>query len=185
MFDTLVFTLNDVRTVRKDVSINIDDFDQYATEAQRNYLAKLLGDRLYTALVTTPTEERFAKLLDGEIYQDGGRDVIFRGVKIYACYVWLYLYSVGSNSSLTPIGARMFNDELAEFASDRKSARDNQDHFIKSADGMDESILRYLERNRDTYPEFSESFQIKQASNDAIQFRTFGRTHRPARNFIK
>lgn len=185
MFDNPVFSLADVRNVRKDVSVNIDDFDQYAVEAQRNYLSKLLGDKLYSALITSPTDVRFTTLLDGEIYQDGGRDVIFRGLKVYLCYVWLYLYSVGSNSSLTPIGARIFNDELAMAASDRKAARDNQDHFIKSADGMDEGILRYLNRKKDDYPEFSESFQIKQASKDNITFKTFGRSHRPPNNFIK
>lgn len=185
MFDTPVFTLTDVRNIRKDVSVNIDDFTQYAVEAQRNYLSKLLGDKLYTALVTTSAEARFVDLLDGKIYQDGGRDVIFRGLRVYLSYVWLYLYSVGSNSSLTPIGAQMFTDELAIAASDRKTARDNTDHFIKSADGFDESILRFLTRNRVTYPEFTESFQIKQASNDNFQFRSFGRTYRPPNNVIK
>lgn len=184
MFDVPVFTLDDVRNIRKDVSVNVDDFTQYAVESQRNYLSKLLGDKLYAALVADPAEVRFVTLLDGEIYQDGGRDVIFRGVKVYLCYVWLYLYSAGSNSSLTPIGARIFNDELAIAASDRKAARDNTDHFIKSADGMDESILRYLSRNKTTYQEFTESFQIKQASNDNIQLKTFGRRHIPPYNII-
>ena len=177
-FDTPVFSLEDVRTVRKDVSINIDDFDQYAVEAQRNYLSKLLGDKLYTALVDAPTDARMVTLLDGEVYQDGGRDVIYRGLTVYLSYVWLYLYAAGSNSSLTPIGAQRFIDELSESASDRKAARDNTDHFIKSADGMEEGILRYLDNKNTTYPEFDESIQIKQAQNDNIQFRTFGRSYR-------
>jgi len=177
-FDTPVFTLDDVREVRKDVSINIDDFDQYAVEVQRNYLSKLLGDKLYNALVANPVEARMVTLLDGEIYQDGGREVTFRGLKVYLSYVWLYLYSAGSNSSVTPIGIEMFKDELAERASDRKAGRDNTDHFIKSGDGLEEGILRYLENKKSTYPEFDESFQIKQAQNDNLQFRTFGRSYR-------
>lgn len=185
MFDTPVFTLADVRTIRKDVSINIDDFDQYAVEAQRNYLSKLLGDKLYTALIAAPTEARFVDLLDGKIYQDGGRDVIFRGLKVYLSYVWLFLYSVGSSSSLTTTGPRIFKDELAIEAYNKKEARDNKDHFIKSADGFDESILRFLRSEKVTYPEFEESFQIKQASNDNFQFRSFGRTYRPPNNVIK
>lgn len=183
MFDILVFTLDDVRDIRKDTSVNIEDFDQYAKEAQRNYLRKLLGAQLYTSLVNNPTEPRMIDLLDGVIYSDG-RDVIFDGVKLYLSYIWLYLYSIGSSSTLTPIGAQIFKDELSEHAANRKEARDNRDHFLKSADGLEETILRYLDRNRSTYPEFSESYQIKQASGDNITFRTFGKPRRPPRNTV-
>ena len=183
MFDPVVFTIDDVREVRK-VSVNIEDFDQFAVEAQRNYLSKLLGDALYTAMVSNPTEARFVELLDGTIYNDGGRDKIFRGCKLYLSYVWLYLYHVGSATKQTPIGAMIFKDEFAEHGDTSRSGTVERDHFIKSADGMDESILLFLDRNRNTYPEFAESMQIKQASRDNLTFRAYGRRILPPDNFI-
>lgn len=183
MFDTPIFTLDDVRNIRK-VSVNINDFEMFAVEAQRNYLSKLLGDKLYTQLILNPTEARMIDLIDGKIYQDGGREVIFRGVKVYLCYVWLYLFHVSSSVKQTPVGAVTFKDEEAEHAEISKSGQFERDHFIKSADGMDDGILRFLRRNRNTYPEFSESRQIKQASKDNIVFRSFGSTYYPPDNFI-
>jgi hypothetical protein len=177
-FDTPLFTLEDVKAIRKDVSTNIDDFDQYASEVQRNYLSKLIGDKLYNALVTTPTEERMVKLLDGEVYQDGGRDVIYRGVKLYLVYAWLYVYSLASSISLTPTGSKIFKDQYAEEARDRKANKDNYMNYIASVDGMEEPIMRYLDKNRDIYEEYGESLQIKQASSDNIRFKVRGRTYR-------
>jgi hypothetical protein len=182
MFDTPIFTLEDVRSIRNDTSINIEDFAQYAMEAQRNYLRKLLGAKLYTALVTSPTDTRMVSLLDGEIYNDG-QDIIFDGVKLYLCYLWLYLYTNQSSVALTPIGARIFNDEFAEEASNRKQTRDLGEHFLKSADGLEETILDYLDKHRSTYPEFSESPQIKQASNDNIGFKVVGKSYKSPDNF--
>ena len=184
-FDTLIFTLDDVRAIRGDVSVNIDDFNQYAVEAQRNYLSKLLGDKLYTARLNDLEGSRFVDLIEGVIYQDGGNEVIFRGVKIYISYIWLYLYLIGSNSSLTPIGARIFKDDFAIEAYNRKETQDNANHFIKSADGMEDSILRFLNRKRDIYPEFSQSKQIQQADQDNIQFRSSGSTWFTPNNFVE
>ena len=183
-FDIPIFTLNDVRQVRKDVSVNIDDFEQYAIEAQRNYLSKLLGDKLYKAMVDNQAEARMVNLIEGEVYTDGGKDVIFRGVKIYTVYIWLYLYSLASSASLTPIGSRIFKDVLAEEASQMRATKQNTDHFLGSADGMEESIIRYLDKKRSIYPEFVDSFQIRQASKDNFTFRSWGRTWTKPDNFI-
>jgi len=184
MFDTPIFSLDDVREVRK-VSVNINDFNVYAVEAQRNYLSKLLGDKLYTAMIAAPAEARMVDLINGKIYQDGGRDVIFRGVKVYLCYVWLYLYTISSANKQTPIGAMMFKDEEAEHSNTSRAGQIERDHFIKSADAMDDTIIRFLEKNSTIYPEFSESRRVKQASRDNLTFRSFGKTIFPPDNFIQ
>ena len=181
-FDTPLFTIDDVRLIRK-VSVTIDDFDMYAVEVQRNYLSKLLGDRLYSALIDSSTDQRMVDLLDGVIYQDG-RDVIFRGLKPYLSYLWLYLYSVDSSINHTPIGAMMFKDEFAEHASSQKAGNDARAHFISSADGMEESILRFLNRKISDYPEFHDSEQIEQAERDNITFKVIGKSYKSPNNFI-
>jgi hypothetical protein len=182
MFDQLIFTLEDVRQVRK-VSVNIDDFDLYAQEVQRNYLQKMLGDKLYTALQDdldegVPQEQRFIDLVNGVKYTDG-RDVIFRGVKLYCAYLWLHLYMADSAISVTPIGARLFKDEYAENNEAKAAYRNARDHYISAAEGMEEPILRFLSAKYSEYPEFSESRRIKQAKNDNMTFKTFGNRYSP------
>lgn len=181
--ETLLFTLDDVRSVRK-VSVNINDFDIYAIEAQRNYLSKILGGGLYYALIKSPEDARFEPLLNGTNYIDGAMTVLFRGCKRYLSYVWLYLYSIGSPIQETPIGAMMFKDEYAEHAESMKMGSEMRKHYIKSADGLEETILRYLDKNRVAFPEFNESNQIKQASRDNMTLKTFGKAYKPPNNFI-
>ena len=181
IFDNLIFSLDDVSRVRK-VSVNINDFDLYAQEVQRNYLQKILGDKLYTALVTDidagiPTDPRFTELVRGAIYSDG-RDVIFRGVQLYCCYLWLHLYMADSAIAITPTGAKIFKDEQSEFNEGKQAYRNARDHYISAADGMEESILKYLRVNISDFPEFTESKQIEQAKADNFTFKPFGKTYR-------
>jgi len=185
--DDLIFTLADVQLVRK-VSVNIDDFDLYAREAQANYLQKLLGDKLYTVMLGdlsagVPQGTRFKELIDGVIYTDG-RDIIFRGVKLYAIYVWLHLYMANADLSITPLGAQLFKDEQAERNEAASAMRNAKAHFISAADGLEEPILRFLEFKGSVYPEFSESFKIEQADADNITFQVFGRKFEAPDNFL-
>jgi len=180
-FDTLIFTLEDVRTVRK-VSVNIDDFDMYAVEVQRNYLTKLLGDKLYTALISdltlgVPQTPKYVDLVDGKIYTDG-EDVIFRGVKLYCAYLWLYLYMSQSGVEHTPIGTMLFKDEHAERDERNGNYKNAQAHYIAAANGMEEGILSYLRKYATTYTEFSESPQIEQAQIDDMTFKVIGKTYK-------
>lgn len=188
LLDKILFTLEDVREVRK-VSVNIDDFDLYAREAQRNFLQKIIGAKLYTAILEdldsgtgTPTSQRFDELLDGIIYEDGGT-VRFSGLKIYLCYVWLHLYMADSAISITPTGAKVFKDDYAEHLESKKAYRNAEAHFIASADGMEEGILRYLDANRQQYPEFSESKRIEPAERSNMNFKVIGTSRTPPDEF--
>ena len=179
-FDTLIFTLEDVRTVRK-VSVNIDDFDMYAVEVQRNYLTKLLGDKLYTALLGdlaagVPQTQKYVDLVDGKIYEDG-EDVIFRGVKLYCSYLWLHLYMSQGDINHTPTGTMLFKDEFAEREERNGNYKNAQAHYIAAANGMEEGILNFLRKYATTYPEFSESPQIEQAEMDDMTFLPIGKTY--------
>jgi len=185
--DALIFTLADVQLVRK-VSINIDDFDLYAREAQANYLQKLLGDKLYTAMLAdlvagAPQNTRFIELIDGVIYTNG-RDIIFRGVKLYAIYVWLHLYMANADLSITPLGAMLFKDADAERNEAAAAMRNAKSHFISAADGLEEPILRFLDFKGSVYPEFSESFKIEQADADNITFQVVGSKYDFPDNFL-
>jgi hypothetical protein len=173
--DTILFTIEDVRTVRK-VSVNIKDFDLFAKEAQINYLEKILGAKLYNALIADPSEVRFVDLLDGKTYNSGD-DINFRGVKLYLDYIWLYLYYNGSTSQITPIGVRLFKDEDAENGYNRKSGIQERDHFLRSADGLEDTILKFLNDNQSDYLEFGESLQEQPASQSNTIFKVVGRSY--------
>ncbi len=188
ILDKSIFTLDDIREVKK-ISVNIDDVDQYARLAQANYLQKLIGDKLYTALLDdldgsgVPQSQRFIDLIDGVTYTSG-HDIIFRGVKLYCIYLWLHLYIADSAIAITPIGAMMFKDQDAEFSEAKKSYRNSEAHFIGAADGLEEPILRFLGAKISDYPEFSESSQIEQAEADNITFKPIGRSYTPPDNFL-
>ena len=188
MIDKTIFTLDDIREVKK-ISVNIDDVEQYARLAQMNYLQKILGDKLYTALLAdldgagVPQTARFTELVEGVVYTNG-HDIIFRGVKLYCVYLWLHLYLADSAVSITPIGGRLFKDENADFNEAKKSYRNSEAHFIGAADGLEEPILRFLSFNQATYPEFSESYKIEQAEADNITLKVLGNSFVPPNNFI-
>lgn len=177
MFDNILFTLEDVRLVRK-VSVNVDDFELYAKEVQINYLTKVLGDSLYNSLMNSPGEARMINLLDGVIYQYGGRDVIFRGIKRYLSYLWLYVYAIDSDIQHTKIGTMIFKDEFAERANKMKSYTDSRAHYIASAEGEEINILLYLNRNINIFPEFHDSFQQRPSENSNITFKAFGKSYK-------
>lgn len=179
MTDELIFTLADVNSIRS-VSTNIEDFEQYARLAQMNYLQKLLGDKLYTSLQNDlssgiPASNRFTELVNGVVYQDG-RDVIFRGVKLYCVYVWLHLYMAESALAITPTGGKIFKDEQADYNEAKKAFRNAEARFIAAADGLEEPILNFLRVKYSVYPEFEESQQIEQAKNDNLTFKVIGKS---------
>ena len=174
--DTILFTIDDVRTVRK-VSVNINDFDVFAKEAQINYLERIIGAKLYNALIDSPTDLRFISLLDGTTY-GSDQEINFRGVKLYLNYIWLYLFYNGSASQMTPIGARLFNDEDAESSYNLKSGTQERDHFLRSADGLEETILNFLNDNSSDYPEFSQSKQEQPAAQSNTIFKVVGRSYK-------
>lgn len=189
MQDKLIFNLEDIRKVRK-VSANIDDFDLYAQEVQRNFLQKILGDKLYTALQQDldvngiPQTQRFVDLVNGVIYINS-RDIIFRGVKLYCSYLWLYMYTSDSAVNITPIGVQLFKDEYAENAEAKQSFRNASSHYQNAADGLEEPILRYLDFKRNEFPEFSESYELQPARDVNLSFRVIGQKFTPPDEFIQ
>ena len=175
--DSLIFSLTDVREIRK-VSINIDDFDMYAREAQITFLEKVLGAKLYTAFLANIGDARFVDLLDGTVYTDGV-DVNFRGVKPYLCYVWLYLYSLDSAVAVTPIGSRIFKDDNAQYTEQMTALKQAQTNYLTASESYERAILAFLNANTDVYPEFSESEQLKVAKESNNTFKIFGKSYNP------
>ena len=188
-FDKLIFTLDDVRLVRK-VSINIDDFDQYAQEVQRNYLEKILGVELYTALQNNldasnhPVDQRFIDLVNGVQYSVCSTLINFRGVKIYCSYLWMYNYMLNSDNQLTPIGAMIFRDENADHIEGKQAMRQARDHYLRSAEGFESHIINYLTNNQDIYPEFSSSCETKTATEENMTFKVVGNTYKSPHNYF-
>lgn len=188
MLDPLFFTLEDVRTVRK-VSVNIDDFEQFAQEVQRNYVEKVLGPNLYSLLLDdliagVPQSTRFINLVDGVDYTKGSDTIKYRGLKLYSCYAWLYFFLLSESLQMTPIGSRIFIDDEANDAEGRQSNRQSRDHFIRTADDMESKILTFLRDNSDTYPEFKEMSNNEPAAADNFSFAVIGNTYRAPDNYF-
>lgn len=186
MIDQLYFNLEDVRTVRA-ISVNINDFDLYAQEVQRNYAQRLLGDDLYNALISdlvagVPQTQRFVDLLDGKTYDINGRKRIFRGIKLYSSYLWLYTYYLDSGAKVTPIGVQLFKDEEAENAQSKQEARQLRDHSISSANGLEDGIIQYLQDFPDEYPEYSLGSKEEPAEDSDFTFRTVGTARTAPKN---
>lgn len=190
MFDKIIFNILDVRKIRK-VSLNVDDFDLYAQEAQSNFLQPLLGDKLYKALlddlsVNTPYTAqtgRFTELVDGVVYTDG-KDIIFRGVKLYLCYVWLHLYMAESALSLTSTGPKIFKDDYADHNEAKQAYRNAQAHYIQSADKLEEPIKRFLDFKSSDYPEWTESNRTETAEDVNMTFKVIGNSYTPPDNYL-
>ncbi len=165
--DKLIFTFEDVKNVRK-VSNNISDFEDYALEVQSMYIQRLIGDSLYLKMIGSPDEERFVDLINGLSYKSGSRDVIYRGLKYYACYLWLYIYARESGASITPIGVQTYVDEDSEPSVGKTAYKNATNHYLAIADAQEEYILGFLDDHSSKYPEFSQSKRIEQAEEDNI-----------------
>lgn len=181
--DNLLFNLSDVNSV-KETSVNIQDFEQYAREAQMLYLEGLIGKDLYTDLTNGVSgnggghaEVRFSDLLDGKRYMYKGRSEIFRGVKPYLCYLWLHLYANMGAANITPTGMSAFRDEN-EYENDRfKAIQTSKQHYIGMANTLEGGIIDFLQNNIDIYPEFKHSEKLEQAKNDDFEMEVFTNTY--------
>lgn len=183
MTDALFFTLSDIQDIRK-VSVNIDDFDLYAQETQRNFVQKLLGTKLYLLLVDNlsngiPQDIRFTNLVNGSRYTIGNSQYIHRGIKMYACYIWLYNYVLESETNITPLGVRLFEDEASQLT-DIKQIRA---HYIRSAKGIEDGIVHFLQNNLSSYPEFSEASGQEPAEENSFSFKVIGNRYTPPNEF--
>lgn len=186
MIDQVFFTIDDVRQIRH-ISVNIDDFDMYAREVQRNYVQRVLGDDLYDAFQDDlvggiPQSQRFIDLVDGITYDINNRKRIFRGIKLYAEYLWLYVYPLDAGAKVTPIGAQLFKDEEAENAQSKQEFRQLRDHSIRSANAIEDTIKEYLNYHPNEYPEYALGSQEEPAEQDDFSFKKIGKTYREPKN---
>ncbi len=165
--DNLIFSFEDVKSIRK-VSNNINDFEIYAREVQALYVQKLLGDSLYAEILGDPGNSRFDSLLNGKKYEKNNRMIIFRGVKYYACYLWLYLYTKESGAALTPIGVQQYVDGDSESALNNSYYHNAKNQYLSIADAQEEHILAYLSDHASDYPDFGKTKSIEQAEEDSI-----------------
>ncbi len=176
--DKLIFTFEDVKTVRK-VSNNITDFEDYALEVQSMYIQKLIGDPLYIKMTGDPGAARFAGLINGARYKRGAVEVIYRGLKYYACYLWLYIYSRESGASITPIGVQTYVDDDSDPSVGKTAYKNATNHYLAMADAQEECILAFLDAHSSQYPEFSHSKRIEPAEEDNIVFNVSPKLYKP------
>lgn len=176
MTDKLFFQLDDVRAIRK-ISRHMDNFEVIAREVQMSYVEKILGPRLYAALQDDivggfAQQDRFVELVEGVRYDDNGDLFIYRGLKDYACYIFLYLQMLEGGLQVTPIGAQLFKDEEAEHSNQKQEGRQLRDHSIRMADAMEEGIIRFLEKDN-RFPEYDTSDKEEPARDSNNSFEPF------------
>ncbi len=176
ILDKIVFTLEDVRSVRH-VSVNIKDFEPYAREVQQVYLEPLIGPKLYLLLTKKPGEDRFITFLNGHEYKDRcdfTRN--FRGVKYFLCYMWLYRFMAENNVNHTPIGPNVFEDAHASPAPDNslKIARAN---YISIARGQEAEIKEYLYSHSSKFPEYASVNKEEYVEDTIATYKVVGNRH--------
>lgn len=180
MIDKLFIRLEDVRAIRK-VSKHVDNFEVIAREVMLNYVERLLGSDLYAALQDDlkggfAQTERFRELIEGCRYEYQGQTKIYRGLKDYACYCWLYLWMLDGGLQVTPIGAQLFKDEESEAAHGKQQAAQMRDHAIRMADGLEDGIKEFLEKDG-RFPEYAKSKKEEPAEASNFTFRVVGNTY--------
>lgn len=179
--DKIFFRLDDVREIRTSVSKNVDNFEVIAREVMINYIERILGSDLYAALQDDlrggfATSDRFKELIEGVRYEHQNKTKIFRGLKQYACYCWLYLWLLDDGIQITPIGSQLFKDEEAEFAQGKRQYEQLRNHSIRMADGIEEDIKDFLEKDT-RFPEYAKSSKEEPAEGSNFTFKTIGDTY--------
>ncbi len=153
MDDRIIIKIEDVRE-KHPVSTEIQSFDAWAREAQMGYVQPLIGDALYKKLMDSPADALITKLVEGGTYGTGDNLVIYRGLRAYACYIWLYLYSIHASAKLTPIGTMAYTDPDSEHAGAAKAGKALTEHFKAIAGKLEASVEAFLAKHAGEYPEY-------------------------------
>ena len=102
--------LSQTRKISK--TFNSDRFNSFEKEARDVHLRLLLGDALYSDLISNSTDEKYVTLLNGEDYVNSqGDTVIFYGLLEYLSYAWLYINAVEGDDFQSNIGTVNFNQQ--------------------------------------------------------------------------
>ena len=124
-------------------------------EAQRVELKPRLGDALYIELTKDQPEDRFTVLLDGGVWECGGRAVgLLTGIKTALAYYALARIIRDGNIQATTYGAAIKDDQYSQDPEKTERQRQYRELFAQ-ADAYMAEALRYLAQNRDKFPEFN------------------------------
>lgn len=104
----MLINVNDIRLQRElSTSVKANKINQYIEDAQISDLRELLGDRLYTDIVTNPTKTNdgsYPALLDGGNYTYSGDTYPNPGLKAVLIDFAYARYRLSGNNTDTPFG---------------------------------------------------------------------------------
>lgn len=126
-------------------------FECFEKEARDVHLSGVLGNALYTDLISNSTDAKYITLLEGENFIKDGKTIIFHGVLEYLSYAWLFINAIEGDDFQSNIGTVNFNQQN-QFT----QRPGGKSHTLKKyQDTMiiyKNNIIDYLNEKSNTYP---------------------------------
>jgi hypothetical protein len=154
MSETILITIADVSEYRRiDPKFDINRFNGFAKEVQRNNLRDLLGMSLHYDLFLIPTATKYTELVSGKTYKDSSdNDVQFYGLKPAICYWWLAVMAREGDLFHSAYGAiELVNNPQQNFERAREKERVAVG-YMETAQTYANDAIRFLNANKSTYP---------------------------------
>lgn len=154
MIATKLITLANIQAV-KSISLNINESKQlnpYILEAQNFDLRELLGDTFYLDLIADfPTLTKYSLLFNGGQYTYQNENYYVDGIKQFLVYSTYARYIVNSGVISTATGMVAKTNQYSEKV-DEKTIMRLSTQARSGATFCEENIVKFLERNKSTYP---------------------------------
>lgn len=159
MITTKLITLANIQAV-KSISLNINESKQlnpYILEAQNFDLRELLGDTFYLDLIADfialPSLTKYSLLFNGGEYTYQNEKYYLDGIKQFLVYSTYARYVVNSGVISTATGMVAKTNQYSEKV-DEKTIMRLSTQARSGATFCEENIIKYLERNKSSYPLF-------------------------------
>ena len=149
-----LITYEEIGLLARPCTTERDTAEAMIAEAQRVELKPRLGDALYIELTKDQPDPRFTVLLEGGVWECGGRTVgLLTGIKTALAYYALARIIRDGNIQATTYGAVVKDDQNSMDPEKTERQRQYRELFSQ-ADAYMVEALRYLSQNREIFPEF-------------------------------
>lgn len=158
---SLLISRTDFNTYNRKISdsaFNKGILDQFIRDAQFVDLKELVGDDFYFDMITNSNTTEYQALINGGIYQYGGKTYTNVGLKaVIVHFAYARYVLMGSNTD-TPFGMVVKQDNNSQQTPANKNKmiwRMNKNMAVSYW----ENARRFIERNKSDYPLFNSHFK--------------------------
>ena len=150
----LLIEADDIRKFRNVASgVNEEkEIHSFILEAQELDIKPVLGNALYTNLLSNRTSTIYKALLDGGEYTYEAKVYSFMGLKTVIAYFTHSRYILNRNVQDTPFGAMVKGENEYGKATADKEIQRISIQSANSGQSFLDDVMVFLERNKTTYP---------------------------------